>query len=251
MRVIVAGQSNALGFLNTGPAPYTPDARVQIWCDTNGDGVPDAWNYMLPGSNTGTLANPNVWGPEVEFANQWKSRNVSSSDSLWIVKAGCVKGSTGLARNDGAGVLDWSPESTAELFKTAHDTTQAAMAALAGGPYAFTAYDFCMWMQGEQDATDQTAADNYNTNLRDLLAHVRDPTVGWSVNRVGVGRINAPLTTYVQTVRLAQWDVSTDDPANSPGFTTKDLPLQPDSLHYTAAGHVALGRRFWDALQGP
>jgi hypothetical protein len=250
-RIIIAGQSNALGYLNTGPAPYVPDARVQIWCDTNADGVPDAWNFMNPGANTGTLANPNVWGPEVEFANQWKSKNVGSNDSLWIVKEGCVKGSTYLQEETANGVLDWSPESTNELFATAHATVLAAMANVAGNPAeAFTAYDALLWMQGEQDATDQTAADNYNVNLRDFLSHVRDPTVGWAVNKVLIARIAAPLTAYHDTVRLAQWAVSFDDLANSPGFATKDLPLRNDSLHYTDQGHILLGRRFWNVMQG-
>ena len=56
--IIIAGDSNPLGYENNGPAPYTPTYKVQIWTDTNGDGVADAWNYMNPGVNTGTPNNP-------------------------------------------------------------------------------------------------------------------------------------------------------------------------------------------------
>lgn len=67
-RIFTAGQSNDLGYLNNGPAPYVATARVQIFADTDGDGYGDVWNYMNPGVNTGMPANPTAWGPEVEIA---------------------------------------------------------------------------------------------------------------------------------------------------------------------------------------
>jgi hypothetical protein len=244
---IIAGQSNALGYLTTEPAPYLPTGRVQIWCDTDGDGVPDAWNFMRPGANTGTQANPLCWGPEVGFANRWLAGNPAGN--LWLVKAGCVKGSTELARDDAQGVLDWSPESTNELFATATTTIAAARAALNGGPYAFTGYDSCLWLQGEQDAMDQGHANSYDGNLRDFLTNVR---ANWSVNKVVIARISDSVALpYNEAVRLAQWSVWMDDPANSPSYPTKDLPRRQDNIHLTDAGQLASGLRWYQALQGP
>lgn len=244
--IIIAGQSNALGYRNTGPAPYQPTNRVQIWCDTNGDGVPDAWNYMLPGQNTGTLANPTVWGPEVAFATRWLSAHPTGT--LWIVKAGCVKGSTALAEDDTNGVLDWSPESTNELFATATATIQAAKASVEGGPYAFATYDAVLWMQGEQDATSLVQADAYLANLKDLITNARE---SWSVTKFIIGRISdSPALTYNSIVRIAQWQAFMDD-ANAPSFQTKDFPRwQDDNIHYTADGHLMLGNAFYYAFAG-
>lgn len=244
-RIILAGQSNALGFLNTGPAPYAPTARVQIWCDTNGDGVPDAWNYMLPGHNTGSLANPNVWGPEVAFAQKWLAAHPLATDNLWIVKS--AKGSTGLAEDPGMGILDWSPESTGELFDTTTAIVTAAMAALGGGPYAFTAYDGLLWMQGEQDATDQTKANAYLANLKDFITHVR---AAWFVNLIVIGRITDSVNLpYNAAVRTAQWQEFMDDAA-VPSFKTIGFDMQSDLIHYNAAGHIKLGNAFHYAFNG-
>lgn len=242
-RIILAGQSNALGFLNNGPAPYQPTARVQIWADTNGDGVPDAWNYMLPGHNTGTLANPDVWGPEVGFANRWLASHPFGY--LWIVKS--AKGSTGLAMNPGAGILDWSPESSGELFATTTSIVVAAKANLAGGQYAFSAYDALLWMQGEQDATDQTAASAYLANLQDFITHVR---ASWFTNKVVIGRItDSANLAYNAAVRIAQWQAFMDD-AQAPSFKTIGFDMQPDLIHYSAPGHVKLGAAFYYAVAG-
>jgi hypothetical protein len=62
--IIIAGDSNALGFLNNGPAPYAPTAQVQIWADSRTGSY--QWNYMDPGFNTGTPANPQTGGRRSE-----------------------------------------------------------------------------------------------------------------------------------------------------------------------------------------
>lgn len=246
--IIIAGQSNALGYLNTAPAPYAPTPRVQIWCDTDEDGIPDAWNYMLPGHNTGTHANKTCWGPEVAFANRWLVANPTGY--LWIVKDGCVKGSTGLAKNDTMGVLDWSPESTSppELFATATATITAAQANLNGGQFAFNTWDAVLWMQGETDAAVLVTANAYLTNLQDFITHVRN---SWSVSRIVVGRISdSAALTYNAIVRVAQWQVFMDD-TNVPSFKTIGFPRrQDDDIHYTAEGHVMLGQAFYYAFLG-
>ena len=234
--IIIAGQSNALGYLNNGPAPYVNTARVQIWADTNGDGEGDAWNYMRPGVNTGMPANPTAWGPEVEIANRWLADNPTGN--LWIVKV--AKGSTGLAED--AGQLDWSPNSTGEMFDKATTATHAAHDNLNGSPYQFGNYDALMWMQGETDATDATKAAAYNANLTDFLAEAR---FDWSVTEVFAGRItDSPALPDNLAVRVAQWDVDIAD-AHLETFKTIGLGMQPDQIHY--ADHIGLGDKFYDA----
>jgi len=147
--VIVAGQSNALGYTVTAaelPAGYVPDARVQIW-------TPDGWATMDPGHNTGTANNPEAWGPEVGFALAW-GRDHGADDVLRIVKS--AKGSTGLAAD--ANALDWSPFSRGELFDTTTDMVTAS------GAQGATV----LWYQGETDAADPVKARDYWDNLNML-----------------------------------------------------------------------------------
>lgn len=233
--ILIAGQSNALGYGNTGPAPYTPTARVQIWADTNGDGQGDTWQYMLPGVNTGTPANPTVWGPEVGIANAWLHDHPSGN--LWIDKI--AKGSTGLAQDPAQ--LDWSPRSHGEMFDAATASADAARANLGPTPYAFARWDAVMWMQGETDATDPTKAAAYQANLTDAVAHMR---AGWDVEAVVVGRIGV-AGAWSDQVRVAQWSVDQADP-NLVSFKTIGFELQSDGLHYDAAGQLSLGAAFYD-----
>lgn len=238
--IILGGQSNALGFLNTGAAPYTPTARVQIWADTNADGTPDAWNYMNPGVNTGTLANPTVWGPEVQFANDWLADHPTGY--LWIAKV--AKGSTGLAQD--AGAVDWSPNSTGEMFDFATAAIDAARANLNGTAYAFSQWDGTLWMQGEDDALSATKAAAYQTNLGDFLDEIRSEWMEDASGAVVVGRItDSSSLPYSLDVRVAQWAEDQADP-NMASFKTIGFAMQPDTVHYAASGHVALGAAFYD-----
>lgn len=234
--IIVAGQSNALGYLNTGAAPYVPTARVQIWADTNGDGVGDAWNYLNPGVNTGLPANPTAWGPEVEIANRWLADHATGN--LWIDKV--TKGSTGLAQD--ANALDWSPESRGEMFDAATASVDAARHNLDATGYAFARWDAVEWMQGETDATDQAKALAYGANLTDLLSHVR---ADWDVTQFVIGRISdSAALAYNADVRVAQWAVDQAD-SSAVSFKTIGLAMQPDAIH--VADQVGLGNGFYDA----
>lgn len=233
--IIIAGDSNALGYLNNGPAPYIPTARVQIWADTNGDGVGDAWNYMNPGVNTGTAANPRAWGPEVQEANDWLAANPTGY--LWIVKdAETVKGATTLA-------ADWNPAG-GFMFASATHAAGAAMHALDGSPYAFTHYDVADLQLGENDAANPAMATAYGANLTDFIAQAR---AAWNVTDFVLGRINdavgAPADNLA--VRVAQFGVDqADDHVTS--FKTIGFEMQPDDLHYAEAGQIALGAGFFD-----
>lgn len=234
--IIIAGQSNTLGYLNNGPAPYVPTARVQIWA-LQADGS-HQWNYMRPGpgGNTGTPANPDAWGPEVEIAKRWLADNPTGN--LWIVKD--AKGSTGLAQDSGQ--LDWSPASTGEMFDHATAMIDAARANLDGSPYQFARWDAAMWMQGETDATDPAKAAAYSVNLTGFLAEAR---FEWDVTEVYAGRItDTPALPDNFPVRVAQWDVDQADP-HLETFKTIGLTMQPDQIHY--ADHIGLGDKFYDA----
>lgn len=217
--VILAGQSNALGF-GLGPKDLPtgqePDKDVLIW---NGK----AFETMRPGDNTGTPLNPQAWGPEVAFARAWRADHPAGR--LFIVKS--VKGSTALARNP---ELDWSPQS-GELFALTGDRIHAAQAGLKLPVSAI------LWMQGEEDATRPDWAQAYEANLSAALSAMR---AGWAQTDTPLilGRIGRGFP-YAEQVRQAQARVQAHTP-RSALVDTDAYPLQ-DGVHYAAAGQMALG----------
>lgn len=233
--VLFAGQSNALGFGNNGAAPYAANDRVQILADTTGDGIGDAFTVMRPGTNTGTPANPRAWGPEVEFANQWLAAHPTGT--LHIGKV--AKGSTPLAAAEG---LDWSPQSTGELYDQAKEASSRMRAAL-----GVASLDAVFWMQGEQDATIEAWAGAYATNLDAFLTAVRVEWMRTSRGYVAAGQISdSGVLAYDDAVRAAQSQVDEADPQFET-FPTSGFAMQGDGLHYAAEGQVALGRAFYEA----
>lgn len=240
--LIVAGQSN-VGF-NTDTASlisYTPTARVQVWTDTNGDGIADAWNYLRPGFNaSGLPTQPGVSGFVVREAADWLADHPTGY--LWIVQV--AHGSTGLAQD--AMQLNWSPHSTGEMFDRATASINAAMHNLDGTPYAFTAWDAAQWMQGETDATDPVKAAAYGANVRELILDAR---AAWHVETFEVARITDTAGAYSLAVRQAEWNLDNGAAplADVHTFKTIGFEQQPDGIHYDSAGEVALGDAFYAA----
>lgn len=216
--LIVAGQSNALGFQITGaelPSWYAPDARVQIWTATG-------WQTMEPGVNCGIKHQLGAWGPEVGYAAAWLADPANAGQTLYVVKH--TDGGIGLAANPGA--VDWSPSSVGEMFDGATAKVAAAKATLTG-PFHTTA----LWFQGEQDATNATDAGNYATNLAGLQSAA---ATSWGVDDFQYGRISTGLA-YNDVVQAAQ----------SAGFDTDHEPKQADGLHFTGAAQIDHGAEFY------
>ena len=226
--VIVAGQSNALGFgVRPGELPAyaaKPDPMVQIWTDRG-------FEPMRPGVNTGGPHTPEAWGPEVEFAHDW--RRDHPDEPLFILKT--ARGSTPLAEAPGA--PDWSPASQDKLFdQTAHEA--AAAAARVG-----TRASLVLWMQGEDDAKDAARARAYSANLAALFCRIRERW-GEPATRIFFGRIGS-VQTYAATVRAAQ-DVLAEQ-GNAVMVDTDRLSRRDDGLHLDGAGEIALGAAFYRA----
>lgn len=233
--VVVAGQSNALGFgvkpaeLPAGsarPDPYT-------FILTNGH-----FDVMEPGVNTGTSANPTAWGPEVQYARDFRATH--PGELLFIVKV--VKGSTGLAADPDH--ADWSPHSRGELFD------EAAAAIAKAKAIVHLPVHSVLWMQGEEDATDAAKAGAYLGNEADLFAHIRTAW-GDDATKIIVGRIGAETgLPFADQVREAQDSADVLDPA-AKTISTDGLPLQDDHLHLNGAGELALGDAFYQADEPP
>lgn len=231
MLLVVAGQSNALGF-RVGAAELPAYARqadpmVQIWTERG-------FEPMRPGINTGTPNNPTAWGPEVEFAHDW--RRDHPGERLFIVKS--TRGSTALAADPKH--ADWSPASADKLFAS------TARAAAAAGVQVGFQPSLILWMQGEQDATDAAWAHAYGDNLTVLFREMRTKWADAGA-RIVFGRIGAaPGLRYADEVRTAQAQVAAAHP-DVAMVDTDGLSLQADRLHLDGRGEIGLGDAFYRA----
>lgn len=231
--VLINSQSNGIIPGNTGPAPYTPTAKVQIWTDTDGDGVGDAFHYMQPGVNTGTLKNPTAWGPEVGLANEWLKGDHPDDEYLWLGKAG--QGETGMVFDPDA--RDLSPRSDGELFDFAVLQARNMQANL-----GYDHLDLLILHQGETDAYSASKAAAYKPAL---LEYVDAARAEMRVQDIVIGRIN-DTAPYSQAVREAQWQVDQGDD-HIVSFKTIGFGLQADRIHHDATGAIQLGTSDYEA----
>jgi hypothetical protein len=138
----------------------------------------------------------------------------------------------------------WRPSGTfpsggTNLYQQALAVTDAAKASFGSQIAGF------FWVQGETDATDATAAANYEANLTALFNAVRTaygpiPIVFAQLSSSFVGPFSA-------TVRTAQANVAAAF-TNCTMVVTDDVPLGGDNIHYTADGYAALGDRLAAAM---
>jgi len=224
--VLFIGQSNMDGYGNTGPAPYTPNERVQIW-------VGRRFETMRPGVNTGGGSGQPAWGPEVEFATRWLADHPEGVLRLGKISAG----QTGLAQDPAD--PDWSPDSAREMFHFARITVRHMQAETGA-----QRLDVLM-MQGETDAADATKASAYEQNLRDFVARARSEFLpGAEPTRFVLGQVR-DAAPYAALVRSAQAAVDRDD-ADVLSVDTRDFTTH-DGVHFDAPAQRRLGAAFYAA----
>jgi hypothetical protein len=232
--VVFTGQSNAGGAFMTAStltSAWSPDPLTLIW---NTDR--HAWEPMDPGHDTGYPGQPEAWGPEVEFAREFRA--VHPDETLRIIKL--AYGGTGLARDDGAGVGDWSPESPGEFFDTV-----TAVIKEAGGKVGDPKVDAVFFGQGEEDASNWDKSQAYLQNLTDFVAHARQDWLRDAAGKIGIFQIDTEPG-FARYVRDAQAQVDASD-ANVLSFDADPLPRQPDHLHFTASSYDAIGQH-WEGM---
>jgi hypothetical protein len=229
---VFAGQSNMGGpFMDasTLTTPWTPDPLTVIWNEQT-----KAWEELQPGVNTGYANLNQVWGPEVEFAREFRAQ--FPNEILRIVKL--VAGGTGLAYNPAPGVGDWSPQSPDELFAVTQSVLADAGATLHG-----LKPDVVFWGQGEEDATTLPAAQAYGDNLGAFFSAVRAQWMGNPNGQIEFFQINT-TSLYAADVRAGEQQVDRADP-NAASFDTAGYPVQTDNLHFTAVGYDMVGHNFF------
>ena len=239
---LIAGQSNTgrsrVSEMTTGEASvYDVNfSNVKIM-----NPVPGFTTFVQinPGSNTMTAypANSDEFGFETSLMKKFTDVN---SKARFVLKHGV--GASSLAVTWAVG----APERN--NFLTYIDNA-AADALVYKKKLRLKAF---IWMQGEEDATTLSWANNYATNLAAWISTVRSTwasvvssrSLGVSTDfKVVIGRINGASDTsevYRSTIRSAQAAYCADITNNALLIDTDSYPLR-DSVHYSATGQIQFG----------
>jgi lysophospholipase L1-like esterase len=235
---LLSGQSNMTGY-SALVSDLTADQKktvdnVMIYMDADGDAAKKKkWLTLGPGFG----ATSSNLGPELSFGR-------TLSDSMPGKKIAFIKdavGGTYLSKTNG-----WLPPSSnngtgGTLYKNMMTAIDAAMKSI-GSAFDSTQYTprwaGFVWLQGENDALDQTSANAYEKNLTNLIKDIRA-----KVNVADLPVI-LPLIAvqsiwpYNSTVRAADVTVKQKLP-NIDTLDTKEFPS--DGIHFKAAGYWKIG----------
>lgn len=222
--VVVAGQSNAgVQGVSGAPSGWSDTPRVTMWNNST-----SVFETYSPSSAT-------AWGPEVGFALSWLSANPSGT--LYIVKnylGGSQLGAQSTYGNLGGAAKDWS-QISAQLFPETTAIVTAAKASC-GLPVKYV-----IWAQGEADAQNTTATNDYATNALELYTHIRSDW-GDANTKICAHMVSARFGGYnFESMTQKQRQVVNDNALNFL-VDTRGFSYYTDNIHLVAAGALEFGR---------
>ncbi len=261
--VIVAGQSNATGWLSYRVNPTT-GVNYFSPARTDGADATDTITWMPfksvlppPGTTPVPLDTPQyvgttpsdpsaVFGPEIGLARQIYT---DTGTSLTVVKV--ADPGTSL-------ISDWNPDNTGGCYPAMLAEVRSVMEGDAGRGQ-FDLLSGFYWYQGERDARSLSSADTYQANLTGFIDHLRSDLPMSTIAPIALvkeGRGQAiaqelvdgsiDLATATSEVAANQEVRAADDwaAANLPHVVEVDsagLPRGSDHLHLTDASELAVG----------
>ncbi|HEX2957400.1 MAG TPA: sialate O-acetylesterase [Chitinispirillaceae bacterium] len=236
---ILSGQSNMSG-METSVSDLTADQKTtvnNVKINLNSEGAQDKlgkWQTLGPGFGP---SNNNL-GPELFFG-----RTLSDSmpgQKIAIIKSavsgaplGQTSGYLPPSSNNGTGGTNYKQlishiDAAIKSFNTAFDTSQ----------YTPQWAGF-VWLQGETDAMNQSLANKYETNLKNLISDLRAktntpdlPVILPMIDVQSIWTHNSIVRAVDVNLKKQLQNVDTMD--------TKGLPT--NGVHYKAPGHVTIGK---------
>ncbi len=199
--ILVLGQSNAMNYGTLSlafPGGWTPDPGIQIWNST-------AFVTYDPGVNSNGMDASTTWGPEAEYARQWRVRN--PDETLYIFKLAWGGTGDGVAAKP-LGTYDWNVDSLAsdqpyKMFPRMY-TGVVNCANLLYTVDGTVNIDTILYCGTETDTVLQADADACYTNLLAVITGIRGqfqrPNARCVLSRPFP---NATQGAYLNTVRAA------------------------------------------------
>lgn len=272
---LLVGQSNMNGYGSVSELPPQLNTEIegariflgQLKEDQRPVDGAGHWSPVIPGLGKGAetgneaLTPSDRFGPELTFAA--RLRDLRPSENVAIIKY--AKGGSGLdVRRAGSGT--WDP----------HDTRgEGALKGINQYDHALATIDRALkvrdidgdgepdnlipagivWMQGETDATDKSAADDYAENLAEIAelfrAALRRDDLPFVIGRITDSKKDAPraerMWPFADIVRQAQEKVSLED-GHALLVTNTDTYGYSDAAHYDTKGYIDLGKQFAEAV---
>jgi len=227
---ICGGQSNMVGKRSL--LRDTPEELKEAQANLFFDKAEGSWVPLKPGASE-----PQGYGPEITFA---RAMAKALGEPVGIIKHS--QGGTGLrvmwnpARSNGK-----SSPVPGKLYKELLEQVQKAKATR---PVEIVGM---IWMQGEQDAKNESDASAYGEHLKALITHARKdfgaPDMAFVAGRITPMDERFP---YVEVVRKAQENCDTP----RYGWIDCDaLPKGPDGVHYSTGGIILMGESFAAAME--
>ncbi len=242
---LFAGQSNMWG---TGveakdlpPDLAAVDENIRI-LDLTDNAAPGASVPLQNGVNNNW--DKGSWGCEASLMH--KLAAAAAEKPIYLLKFSA--GGSWLAQRPDTEQNDWNPDSKGEYLDKFLDQVAKAKHSLeaAGKKAEFKGF---IWMQGESDCNDSSAANAYEANLNKLIERVRT-TADAPDMPVYLGRIQRQYSgKFLHTVRAAQARVA----AGGKAITLVDtdaVALRDDKIHYTAEGQIVIGEAVYDLMTG-
>ncbi len=221
--IIIAGQSNALGFSTGAPTEPHLNAKIdgcKIWTGS-------IWETLEFGVNNEGFTNTDH-GPELNIGYLLSLVH----GDVRIIKS--AEGSTSLEN-------DWA--SGGDNYTEMLTKVNAAIANLTTNSISFNLNSF-VWNQGERDAGVVGWANNYATNLDSLVDRVRSD-INAGLSFVTVRLHTDGDSTFLTTVRAAQAAIAKSRSA----FINVDTEaLQVDDIHMTSDGQNQSAQRYYDKI---
>ncbi len=238
---ILAGQSNMVGFssnMNDLPDRLKKSQEKVIWYNNS-----NQWSALQPPTEPSPLiqwwpAEKIGFGPEISFGD-----TISKQLNQTVALVKYAKGGTSLAE-------DWNPAIANSLYHAMKERVEGAIADLNSRGYLVEISGF-IWMQGESDASNENWAEDYQSNLTNLIGQVRrdfqQPDLPFIYGMVHFGnhhiKPNGTVNCCGDIVRTAQLQVAEKIPLTGV-VETNTLPLDRDLIHFDSHGILTLGEDF-------
>lgn len=231
---IWAGQSNAQGWM--GDAAYYPedpkglDESILLnWTFVDNESSDGQWITMQ--AQTGRFPKGH-FGPEVSFGRELKKAGYHPA----IFKY--TKGATGLAR-------DWKSPGEGGIYDHMTDDLKSALKKLENEGFSVTLRGF-IWIQGESDAGEENTAQEYYSNLKQMIDDLRMNVINETKLKVILGVDEQHQFVKERPVVVeAQKKLASED--TSIVFTSMIGLPKADATHLTPEGLVAHGKRIFEA----
>jgi lysophospholipase L1-like esterase len=231
---IWAGQSNAQGWM--GDAAYYPQEGKELddsirlnWTFVDNESSGGKWERLQPQKGRFPKGH---FGPEVIFSRELKRAGYHPA----IFKY--TKGATGLAR-------DWKVAGKGGIYDSMVNDLKAAINELESQGFEVQIQAF-VWIQGETDAGDEHAANDYYHNLKLLINDLRNNALHKPDLKIILGVDEQhPFVKGRPVVVEAQKRLAEED--ENIAFTSMLGLQKADETHLTPAGLVEHGERIYKA----